>query len=243
VVVSRGRINTGFLALVTALFMLSSLPIQARDYTQAVGTIFCDGGIRGIATHIQSPQNFDPNQSVIVTAAHVIYDPKTDEPFDQCLYRPQNKRLGGIEFQTISQHSYSITNSDKVDQAESDLIFIRLKHRAYQPTLNLITDFIEVSKFSFIGSDLELFRQSQCQTINHPYVTSKKLLLHNCPVGMGSSGSPIIHSHSNEIMAVHGGRFSIQTDSISDRPQQWIGQARRIDPSIHSALIDLLSAQ
>ena len=74
-----GRTNASLLILVTALFMLFSLPTQAKDYTQAIGTIFCDGGVRGIATHIQSLQDFDPNQSVIVTAAHVIYDPKTDQ--------------------------------------------------------------------------------------------------------------------------------------------------------------------
>ena len=87
-----GRINASLLILVTALFMLCSLPTQAKDYTQAVGTIYCDGGTRGIATHIQPPQGFDPNQSVIVTAAHVIYDPQTDQLFNQCDYRPQNKQ-------------------------------------------------------------------------------------------------------------------------------------------------------
>lgn len=74
-----GRRNASFLALASALLTLYSLPTQAKDFTQAVGTIYCDGGIRGIATHIQSPQGFDPNQSVVATAAHVIYDPQTDQ--------------------------------------------------------------------------------------------------------------------------------------------------------------------
>jgi V8-like Glu-specific endopeptidase len=210
--------------------MLCSLPTQAKDYTQAVGTIYCDGGTRGIATHIQPPQGFDPNQSVIVTAAHVIYDPQTDQLFNQCDYRPQNKRLSGLGFKTISTHSYSVNNKDKIAQAESDLVFIQLKNRAHQPTLRLAEKISSsIVEFSLISPYAGNFKQTQCQKINHPHLKNDQLLLHNCSVQEGSSGSPIVDSTSGDIIAVHGGRFAVQTAKNGEENTQWIGQAKRIN--------------
>ncbi|MFL2529984.1 MAG: trypsin-like serine peptidase [Porticoccaceae bacterium] len=241
-VISLGRTNANFLALVTALFILCSLPTQAKDYTQAVGTIYCDGGIRGVATHIQLPQGFDPNQSVIVTAAHVIYDPQTDQLFNQCDYRPQNKRLSGIGFKTISTHSYSVNNKDKIAQAESDLVFIRLKNKAHQPKLTLAEkNSSSIVEFSLISPYAGSFKQTQCQKINHPHLTNNKLLLHNCAVQEGSSGSPIVDSTSGDIIAVHGGRFNVQTAKNGEENTEWIGQARRINWLTHSLLDNLLA--
>lgn len=232
-----GRTNASFLTLVTALLMLCSIPSKAEDYTQAVGTIYCDNGIRGIATHIQLPQYFDDGHSVIVTAAHVLYNPQTDQLFNQCDYRPQNKRLSGIGFETISSHSYSVNNKDKISQAESDLVFIKLKNTAHQPALKLAQDFSsKVSELSFIGPNLDSFKQTKCQTINYPQLASDALLLHNCPVQQGSSGSPILDSVSGDIIAVHGGRFTVQTAKDSKETTEWIGQARRIDLKVDLSL-------
>jgi V8-like Glu-specific endopeptidase len=230
VVVSRGSINTGFLALVTAVFTFYSLPTQAKDYTQAVGTIFCDGGLRGIATHIKLPKDSAANHSVIVTAAHVIYDPQTDQLFNQCDYRPQNKRLSSIAFKAISRHNYSVNNKDKIAQAESDLVFIQLKNRAHQPTLKLAEKISSsIVEFSLISPYAGNFKQTQCQKINHPHLKNDQLLLHNCSVHKGSSGSPIVDSISGDIIAVHGGRFNVQTAKNGDKDSEWIGQARQID--------------
>jgi V8-like Glu-specific endopeptidase len=236
-----GRTNASLLILVTALFMLFSLPTQAKDDTQAVGTIFCDGGVRGIATHIQSLQDFDPNQSVIVTAAHVIYDPQTDQLFNQCNYRPQNKRLSSIAFEAISKHNYSVNNKDKIAQAESDLVFIRLKNRAHQPTLRLAENSSSIVEFSLISPYAGNFKQTQCQKINHPHLKNDQLLLHNCSVQEGSSGSPIVDSTSGDIIAVHGGRFAVQTAKNGEENTQWIGQARSIDALAYSNLYDLIA--
>jgi V8-like Glu-specific endopeptidase len=213
--------------------MLCSIPSQAGDYTQAVGTIYCDGGIRGIATHIQLPPNFKDNDSVIVTAAHVLYNPQTDQLFSQCHYRPHNKRLSGIEFKTVSAHSYSVNNKAKIAQAEGDLIFIQLKNRAHQPALKLTEDISSaLSEFSLISPYADSFKQTQCQKIDHPHIKTDKLLLHNCAVQEGSSGSPIINSTNGKVIAVHGGRFAVHTTKNGDKNTTWIGQARRIDSSI-----------
>ena len=227
-----GNTDANFLAPIIALFLLFSPSTQAKDASQALGTIYCDGGIRGIATHIQSPQGVDPNQSVIVTAAHVIYNPQTDQLFNQCHYRPQNKRLSGIGFETLSSHSYSVNNKDKIAQAESDLVFIQLKKRAQQPRLKLAQDFSNAeSEFSLISPDLDGFKQTRCNKINHPHLNSDKLLLHDCPVQQGSSGSPLLNA-SGDVIAIHGGRFTIQTAKNGEENTQWIGQARRIHSKI-----------
>jgi hypothetical protein len=236
VTIRRGRTDASFLALVLALFVLISPSTQAKDDSQALGIIYCDGGIRGLATHIQLAQGFDPNQSVIVTAAHVLYNPQTDQLFNQCHYRPQNKRLSGIGFETLSSHSYSVTNKDKIAQAEGDLVFIQLKNRAHQPRLQLAQDFSnEESEFSLISPDLDGFIQTRCNKIHHPHLNSDKLLLHNCPVQQGSSGSPLLNA-SGDVIAIHGGRFTVQTAKDSKESTEWIGQARRIDSTINLSL-------
>ena len=224
-----GRTNVSLLTLVSVLLMLSAPPIQAADYSQAVGTIYCDGAIRGIATHIDTLKD-SQDQSVVVTAAHVIYNPQTDQVFNQCQYRPKNKRLSGIGFKTISTHNYSVNNTHKIAQAESDLVFIRLKNRVHQPRLKLAQDFPKaVSEFSFISPDLDGFKMTRCYKIDHHHLNSEKLVLHNCPAREGSSGSPILDSASGDIIAVHGGRFIVQTAKNGAENTQWIGQARRID--------------
>jgi V8-like Glu-specific endopeptidase len=231
-----GNIDANFLAPIIALFLLFSPSTQAKDASQALGTIYCDGGIRGIATHIQSPQEVDSNQSVIVTAAHVIYNPQTDQLFNQCHYRPQNKRLSGIGFETLSSHGYSVNNKDKIAQAESDLVFIQLKKRAHQPRLKLAQNFSNAeSDFSLISPDLEGFTLTRCNKIKHPHLNSDKLLLHNCPVQLGSSGSPLLNA-SGDVIAIHGGRFTIQTVKNGEENTKWIGQARRIDSKNNTSL-------
>ena len=217
--------------LVSALLILCSLPTQAKELTQAVGTIYCDGGIRGVATHIETTQNHQ-DHSVIVSAAHVLYNPQTDQLFNQCHYRPQNKRLSGIGFEKISSHSYSVNTKDKIAQAESDLVFIQLKNRVRQPRLKLAQDFSNSeSEFSLISPDLDSFKQTRCNKINHPHLNSDKLLLHNCPVQQGSSGSPLLNA-SGDVIAIHGGRFTVQTAKDSKESAEWVGQARRIDSMI-----------
>ena len=228
-----GRINASLLTLATALFTFYSLPIQAKDYTQALGTIYCDGGVRGIATHIKLAKDSAANHSVIVTAAHVIYDPQTDQLFNQCDYRPQNKRLSSIAFKAISKHNYSVNNKDKIAQAESDLVFIQLKNRAHQPRLKLAEKISSsIVEFSLISPYAGNFKQTQCQKINHPHLKNDQLLLHNCAVQEGSSGSPIVDSASGNVIAVHGGRFAVQTTKNCEENIEWVGQARRIGSSI-----------
>ena len=226
-----GKTNVSLLTLVSVLLMLNAPPIKATDYSQAVGTIYCDGAIRGIATHIDTLKD-SQDQSVIMTAAHVLYNPQTDQLFNQCHYRPQNKRLSGIGFEKISSHSYSVNTKDKIAQAESDLVFIQLKNRVLQSRLKLAQDFSNSeSEFSLISSDIEGFKMTRCNKIDHLHLNSEKLVLHNCPVQQGSSGSPLLNA-SGDVIAIHGGRFTVQTAKDSKESAEWIGQARRVDSKI-----------
>ena len=228
-VLRLGKTNVSLLALVSVLLMLNAHPIKANNYSQSVGTIYCDGGIRGIATHIDTLKD-SQDQSVIVTAAHVLYNPQTDQLFNQCQYRPQNKRLSGIGFKTISTHNYSVNNTHKIAQAENDLVFILLKNKVHQPGLKLSkVSSKKVLELSFISPNLGGFKQTSCHKASHSELNSDIILLHNCPAGKGSSGSPILDSSSGDIIAVHGGRFIIHTAETGKENTKWIGQARRID--------------
>ena len=89
----------------------------------AVGTIICDGGLRGTATHIKSSST-DANQSIIITAAHILFDVKSGNRYASCSYLPKNKRLSAISFKTISEHNFDPSNSNKIAQSESDIVFV-----------------------------------------------------------------------------------------------------------------------
>ena len=40
------------------------------------GTIHCDGRLRGSGSHIQLPEEYDPNsRTIVLTAAHILYHP------------------------------------------------------------------------------------------------------------------------------------------------------------------------
>ena len=239
-----GITKASFLALVSALFMLCSHQIQAKDYTQAVGTIYCDGGIRGIATHIGIVDDYDTDHSVIVTAAHVIYNPQTDQLFSQCDYRPQNKRLSGIGFKTISTHSYLTKSTDKIAQAENDIVFVKLNYRAYQPTLSLSQDPInnpeKLLLLAINRNNDASFESWDCQQLYFDAIPQKQLLLHNCPSQSGDSGAPILDDNSGKIVAVHGGKLNLGTHKKQQKGDAWVNQARRTDSSMIKNLQDFL---
>ena len=105
--------------------------IAAKDnFLYSSGTIFCDGGIRGSATHIRHseiPNNF--KYSIILSAAHVLYKEGTSEQFKECVFRPQNMRLTSIGFYSLSDHRFMPSVEDKLLLSNNDLVFIALKRK------------------------------------------------------------------------------------------------------------------
>jgi len=233
-----------YLQAVCALLCLASLHGQATDFTKALGTVYCDGGIRGTASHIALPKQYKNNQSIIVTAAHVLYDKHTDSLFKDCYYRPQNKRLSNITFAKISAHSYSAKAENKIAQAENDIVFIQLKHRAYQPALALSQSKIgRAGALSLLGvnpSKNPDFVSSDCQQLHFDAVLDQKLLLHNCPSKSGDSGAPILDNKSGEIIAVHGGRLNLKLHRQATNQGNWVKQGRLIDPATIKHFQDFL---
>ena len=239
-----GITKGGFLPLLSALFLLGLHPSQAAEYTRALGTIYCDGGIRGTASHISLPKNYQHSQSVILTAAHVMFNQHSGKPYKQCAYLPHNKRLSGIAFETLSVHNYPIESSDKIAQASRDIVFVKLKHRVHQPTLSLAknasTNAENLLLLSISHKDNANFESWECQQLHYQNFPQDQILLHNCPSKAGDSGAPILDSNKGTIVAIHGGRLNLGVKDQQLKSNIWVKQARRTGHSINKILEDFL---
>lgn len=221
-----------------------------KQLLNSVGTIFCDGGLRGTATHIQTTAYKD--RSIIVTAAHVLFDRKTGAPFKQCSYRPENRRLSGIGFAAISKHQYQPFSKNKIRQSETDIVFVALQKRAYQKTLKLALPENAIgSNLQLLGYNAdsqEISLSDNCMGFKSEFFISTQLLLHNCDALSGASGGPIIkaaeYENDRAIIAVHGGTLFNADSAIAGaeaHPDQWINQARKVDKALLSQLELFLS--
>ena len=212
------------------------------EHLKPMGTIFCDGRLRGTAIHVFTPLHKTlTSGSIIVTAAHVLYDPKTAEPFNKCVYRPENKRLTKVGFADISLHQFNPKSEDKLRQAESDIVFIRLKKRLIQPTFTFSAGNTIGRELLLIGynSDENNISQSEdCYQFTSQNFASKKLLLHDCDANSGASGGAILDAITGGLVGVHGGTLLVN-ELQSPRggalrgsrvdPEKLINQARKID--------------
>jgi V8-like Glu-specific endopeptidase len=218
----------------------------------AVGTVICDGGLRGTATHVKSPST-DANQSIIVTAAHILFDVKSGKEYASCSYLPKNKRLSAISFGTISEHSFDPLNRDKIAQSENDIVFVALSRALQQPALLLsVPQAINKGKLSLLGynsSQNHLTESADCKQYGSIQFASEKLLLHDCDARSGASGGPLLWRGENDqpatLIAVHGGTLMVKgvgeaasksnsasRDGAEADPERWINQARRVDPAV-----------
>ena len=197
----------------------------------------------------------DNNQpAIIVTAAHVLFDANTGEPFASCSYRPENKRLRSVPFAQISSHSYQPLISDKLRQSETDIVFVALQRKPYQKGLRLAPPetHTDLLLLGYNGETGRIDVSTDCQIFSSANFNSEYLLLHNCDAGKGASGGPLIkagsdqkHSNSqNEVVAVHGGTLTSAGHGAPGaivQPERWINQARRIDLAILRRLQEFLA--
>ena len=183
------------------------------EHLKPMGTIFCDGMLRGTAIHVRSPLDTGlRSSSIILTAAHVLYDPKTAQRFKKCAYRPQNKRLTTVDITQVSSHRFNPKSVDRLEQAENDIVFIRLSQRLLQPTLKLTSASETPSALLLIG--------------------------YNCDANNGASGGAVLDAANGRLVGVHGGTLLVN-DAQSPRseipggakadPEKLINQARGID--------------
>ena len=76
-------------------------------------------------------------KSVLISAAHILFDKQTGQAFKHCQYRPQNKRLSGVDIALSCSTRYNVANTNKITQAENDIIFLMLDVPLQQPALEL----------------------------------------------------------------------------------------------------------
>ena len=222
----------------------------------AVGTIFCDGGLRGTGTHIDPGLATDHKErpSIIVTAAHVLFDANTGAPFSDCSYRPENKRLRSVPFAQVSSHAYQPLAQDKMRQSETDIVFVALQRHLYQDRLPLAqTDNTSgLQLLAYNPSNERIDISGGCQTYDSVNFKSKDLLLHNCDAERGSSGGPLLQMKNSDsetqavgsVIAIHGGTLSSAGNGVPGakvQPEKWINQARKVDRALLLRLQEFLA--
>lgn len=232
--------------------VLASKPLTENQLLQASGSIFCDGAVRGSGAHIQQPLK---DYSIIVTAAHVLVDHRTQRRFKTCWYRGNNARFAAVPFAQISALIDSSSDRPAIQQSESDLVFIALKRRLYAPALRLKTENKPVPSMPipsvpipsvidapFIATPLaqigyhtssDTMRIARgCASLATPYFYNKNLLLHDCPTGPGASGGPLIDDRDQRLVAVHGGTLLIEhlkRDRDRDRRYRGLEHNEEVD--------------
>lgn len=236
----------GALAVIGLIWLLMQATVaQGNNADQrllnAMGTIFCDGKIRGSAVHISLSEKSAPDDSVILSAAHIMFDPNSGKAFKSCQYRPQNKRFSGLLVEAFSTAHYEASGSDKLAQANNDIVLLKPKHRLYQSTLAVSDNGAANSgKLLLVAysSDLDRITLSEpCTALVSKQPVSKHLLLHDCGAQAGTSGGAIVDTSSGKIVAIHGGALVFNSLYLSHKrdqidPRMLVNQGRIIDRQI-----------
>ena len=221
------------------------------DLQRSVGTVICDGGLRGTAVHISlmhSDSDSLQQGSIILTAAHVLYDPDTAQRYKKCTYHPQGKRLSGVIFTRVSAHDFRPTTNNKIQQANQDIVFIALKKKLRHSGMKLNLTGQSSRRLQLLGfneSQDNISISSNCQPFLSQTFVSPQLLLHDCDAGRGASGGPLIDAETGTVVGIHGGtllfsplgkesRNAIAGASVD--PETMINQARKIDVDVLTKL-------
>ena len=221
------------------------------DLQRSVGTVICDGGLRGTAVHISlmhSDSDSLQQGSIILTAAHVLYDPDTAQRYKKCAYHPQGKRLSGVIFTRVSAHDFRPTTNNKIQQANQDIVFIALKKKLRHSGMKLNLTGQTSRHLQLLGfneSQDNISISSNCQPFLSQTFVSPQLLLHDCDAGRGASGGPLIDAETGTVVGIHGGtllfsplgkesRNAIAGASVD--PETMVNQARKIDIDVLTKL-------
>jgi len=223
------------------------------DLQHSVGTVICDGGLRGTAVHINlmhSDSDSLQQGSIVLTAAHVLYDPDTAQRYEKCAYHPQGKRLSGVVFDRVSAHDFRPTTNNKIRQANQDIVFIALKKKLRHSGMELNLTGQSSRHLQLLGfneNQDNISISSNCQSFLSQTFVSSQLLLHDCDAGKGASGGPLIDAETGTVVGIHGGtllfsplgkeaRNTIAGASVD--PETMVNQARKIDVDVLTKLHD-----
>tara|TARA_B100001093_G_scaffold68396_1_gene58517 strand:+ start:6259 stop:7011 length:753 start_codon:yes stop_codon:yes gene_type:complete len=215
---------------------------QTNTLLEAVGTIYCDGAIRGTASHVQHKRK---EHSVIMTAAHVLFDLTTRSAFRNCSYRASNARFQNYLISKTSTPKELLQDSDELNSMKRDWVFASLSRKLYAPTLKLRRTFYESLKNSRRNLTLTMLAYDKqagkirkiedCRIMRSYHIEDPSLLIHNCAIGPGFSGAPLLSTKTRELLGVHGGRLVI-TKPPNDNIADILGQARLIDDEVLNEL-------
>ena len=223
------------------------------DLQHSVGTVICDGGLRGTAVHINlmhSDSDSLQQGSIVLTAAHVLYDPDTAQRYEKCAYHPQGKRFSGVVFDRVSAHDFRPTTNNKIRQANQDIVFIALKKKLRHSGMELNLTGQSSRHLQLLGfneNQNNISISSNCQPFLSQKFVSSQLLLHDCDAGRGASGGPLIDAETGTVVGIHGGtllfsplgkeaRNTIAGASVD--PETMVNQARKIDVDVLAKLHD-----
>ena len=207
---------------------------QTNAMLEAIGTIFCDGLIRGTASHVQHNRK---EYSIIITAAHVLLDRKTRSAFRSCSYRASNARFQNFLISKTSTPGKLLRDSDALEGMSKDWVFASLSQKLYAPKLQLrrsSQESLPNLSLAMLVYDWKLGKIvgiENCRSMQSPHVEYPTLLLHNCAHGPGVSGAPLLNLQTLELIGVHGGQLII-TKLPNHNIEGILGQARLIDDEV-----------
>ena len=128
-----GRLQIKVRYLFLILLSITVQKIEANPLNQAeaifnriensLGTIECDGAIRGLVSKLLLPNNEQINGSIFVTAAHNLLNKKTDKQFEKCSIRMKNSRFNRIDIDKISETKFQ-SKDNAVVRATNDFVFL-----------------------------------------------------------------------------------------------------------------------
>ena len=156
-------------------------------------------------------------------------------------------RLQEVPFADIFTYGYSPYDRDKVKQSETDVAFVALTRKLYQPAFHLSkkktnvkrvdpSQTLRIIAYNSITNQIEVSKA--CESIESPNFTNNSLIFHNCPAGPGSSGALIIDANDKRLIGIHGGTLLIHKEILSSGKTENIfrlRQGRIIDAQILAA--------
>ena len=241
-----GRLQIKVLHLFLILLSITVQKIEANPLNQAeaifnriensLGTIECDGAIRGLVSKLLLPNNEQINGSIFVTAAHNLLNKKTDKQFEKCSIRMKNSRFNRIDIDKISDTKFQ-SKDNAVVRATNDFVFLYSSNEI--PSSGIRFTEIEVNPINFfsIGYDAideKIIFYTPCKKIYSPVINEDGLLFHNCVSKSGNSGGALLDIESGNLVAIHGGQFLI-THTTKNRfltkKTKKVSHAKMIDSS------------
>ncbi|MAH72537.1 MAG: hypothetical protein CBC09_00300 [Cellvibrionales bacterium TMED49] len=215
---------------------------QTKISLEAVGTIFCDGAIRGTASHVHHERK---EHSIVLTAAHVLFDPTTRSAFRTCSYRASNARFQNFPISKISTPRKILQDSYALEGMKRDWVFASLNNKLYAPALQLRRDLQEslpstkknlsITMLAYDKHADKIRKIEDCGTMQSYNIEDPSVLIHNCGHGSGFSGAPLLDTRTRELLGVHGGRL-VLSKPPNDNIVDILGQARLIDNEVLNEL-------